>query len=75
MPLSFSEFLTFNNLKVNNINFEKYINYGGMPSLLNSYTKKESSLILDGIYSSIVMKDIIEKIQIKDIKTLQKIIL
>ena len=46
-----------------------------MPSLLNFYTKKESSLILDGIYSSIVMRDIIEKTQIKDIKTLQNIIL
>ena len=75
LPLSFEEFITFNKLEISNSNFEKYINYGGMPSLLNFYTKKESSLILDGIYSSIVMRDIIEKTQIKDIKTLQNIIL
>lgn len=45
-----------------------------MPSLLGS-NKEEVNLILDGICSSIIMKDILEEVQIKDIKTLKQIIL
>lgn len=75
LPLSFKEFVEFNKFEVNKKTFNLYIQYGGMPSLLNFYTKKESSAILDGITSSIIMKDIFERVQIKDAKTLKKIIL
>ncbi|MBO4957000.1 MAG: ATP-binding protein [Rickettsiales bacterium] len=75
LPLSFKEFVEFNKFEVNKKTFNLYIQYGGMPSLLNFYTKKESDVILDGITSSIIMKDIFERVQIKDAKTLKKIIL
>ena len=75
LPLSFKEFVEFNKFEVNKKTFNLYIQYGSMPSLLNFYTKKESGVILDGITSSIIMKDIFERVQIKDAKTLKKIIL
>ena len=75
LPLSFKEFVEFNKFEVNKKTFNLYIQYGGMPSLLNFYTKKESDVILDGITSSIIMKDNFERVQIKDAKTLKKIIL
>lgn len=73
-PLSFKEFVEFNRLEPNNISFNLYIEHGGMPSLLES-CEEEIDLILDGICSSIIMKDILEQVQIKDVKTLRQIIL
>lgn len=75
LPFSFKEFIKFNNFEANKSSFNLYVKYGGMPSLSGSLNDKESGIILDGISSSIIMKDIIEQVQIKDVKTLQKIIL
>jgi predicted AAA+ superfamily ATPase len=74
-PLSFKEFVDFNKFEPNNKTLDLYIEYGGMPSLLGNYEKKKSAMILDGICSSIMMRDVMEHLKIKDIKTLRRIML
>lgn len=65
-PLSFSEFLNFHNY--NNISydlkylFELYARYGGMPGLADIGLEQDRvSAMLDGIYSAVVVRDILER--------------
>ena len=74
LPFSFKEFINFNKLKPNKESFNIYIEYGGLPSLTKPFRKEDFNLIIDGICSSVIMKDIIEKVQIKDVKILKQII-
>lgn len=83
-PFSYKEFLEFTGKLVDNESFDLYLKYGGMPSLYSSMNIKDAvqpfkkeiiNTILDGICSSIIMKDVIEQVQIKDTKTLKKIVL
>ncbi len=76
-PFSFKEFLEFHKLEANNKSFDIYIKYGGMPSLSDDFIKNETivNTTLDGICSSIIMKDVLEQVQIKDVKLLKQIIL
>lgn len=78
LPLSFKEFLTFYDFEINVTNedkFQKYLKFGGMP-ILKAYNFNEtnSNEALEGIYSTVVLKDIVERINISDMGTLNKII-
>lgn len=76
-PLSFKEFLTFNNYDENNLEekFNEYLKYGGLPAI--TLIKGNDELILsylNDIYNTIVKKDIINRNNIKDIPLLENII-
>lgn len=76
-PLSFKEFLEFNNYNRNNIEdkFNEYLKYGGLPAI--SQIKDKNDLVmtyLNDIYNTIVKKDIIERNGIKDIALLENIV-
>lgn len=76
-PLSFKEFLEFNNYDRNNIEdkFYEYLKYGGLPAI--SQIKDKNDLVLtylNDIYNTIVKKDIIERNGIKDIVLLENIV-
>ena len=76
-PLSFKEYLKFNNYDTNNIEekFYEYLKYGGLPAI--TQIKDKNNLImsyLNDIYNSIVKKDIIERNSIKDIALLENIV-
>lgn len=76
-PLSFKEFLEFNNYDRNNIEdkFYEYLKYGGLPAI--SQIKDKNDLVmtyLNDIYNTIVKKDIIERNGIKDIALLENIV-
>lgn len=76
-PLSFKEFLQFNNYDTNNIEekFNEYLKYGGLPAI--TQIKDKSNLVmtyLNDIYNTIVKKDIIERNAIKDIALLENIV-
>ena len=76
-PLSFSEYLEFNNYDKNNIEdkFYEYLKHGGLPAI--TYIKDKPDLImnyLSDIYNTIVKKDIIERNNIKDIALLENIL-
>jgi predicted AAA+ superfamily ATPase len=79
LPLSFSEFLTFSGAgkKASKAPyFEQYLSQGGFPGLF-SFDRKSGLTreYLSGIYSTIVMKDIIRMNQIRDMDIMEKIIL
>lgn len=77
-PLSFKEFLTFYNLenKTKEEKFNLYLQIGGMPGLkdlnLNSQMIKQA---LEGIFSTVIMKDVINQASVRDPALLNKITL
>ena len=76
-PLSFKEFLVFNNYDENNLEekFNEYLKYGGLPAI--TLIKGNDELILsylNDIYNTIVKKDIIDRNNIKDVALLENII-
>lgn len=76
-PLSFKEYLIFNNYDRNNLEdkFNEYLKYGGLPAI--TLIKDNSDLVLSylgDIYNTIVKKDIIDRNNIKDTALLENII-
>lgn len=76
-PLSFKEFLLFNNYDENNIEdkFNEYLKYGGLPAI--TLIKDNDELVLsylNDIYNTIVKKDVIDRNNIKDTALLENII-
>lgn len=79
LPMSFKEFIELYNLPITTSKeeiFELYIKFGGMP-MLKSLNFDESlvSDVLNGIYSTVVLKDIIARNKTIDEKILSKITL
>ena len=75
LPLSFKEYVNYygndNELK----KYDAYIHNGGFPYLLNLNEDKE--LIrnyLDGIYNTVLMKDVVSRNNIKDIMMLESVV-
>ncbi|WP_296799116.1 ATP-binding protein [uncultured Methanobrevibacter sp.] len=83
-PFSFNEFINYkkelnqecimkNELKTQNENlFEEYLQYGGLP-LTISADKKDKLIILQDLYSSIFLHDIIERYSIRNVGLLTRI--
>lgn len=76
-PLSFKEYLVFNNYDNNNLEdkFNEYLKYGGLPAI--TLIKDNDDLVLsylNDIYNTIVKKDIIDRNNIKDTALLENII-
>ena len=77
LPLSFKEFLTFYDFDTSvtmEEKFRKYLQFGGMP-ILREYKFNEARVnqALEGIYSTVVLKDILQRNSQADNATLQKI--
>nr|DAM28108.1 MAG TPA: putative ATPase (AAA+ superfamily) [Caudoviricetes sp.] len=76
LPLSFKEFLTFYTFPENMPNPEKfslYLRFGGMPSLMDyNFNETQSGEMLDSIYNTVLMKDIISRDTVKDVMVLQR---
>jgi predicted AAA+ superfamily ATPase len=73
--LSYNEFLLFNELENNVENLDRYMHYGGLPYLL--HLPNEEIIIteyLKNIYNSIVLKDIIQKNNIRNSIFLEQLI-
>ena len=79
LPLSFKEFLDFYKFK-NKVSieekFQKFLQFGGMPVLREyEFDEIRSNQVLEGIYSTVLIKDILMRVNSADQNTLQKIIL
>lgn len=77
MPFSFSEFVYFNQQKacttsIKNL-FSIYLQWGGMPQIYNTDSIIERKLYLKDLYNSIILKDIVERNNIKNINLLNRI--
>lgn len=79
LPLSFKEFLTFYDFEPTDTRerrFQKYLQFGGMP-ILREYQFNESGAnqALEGIYSTVILRDILQRNGQANQATLQKIML
>ncbi len=78
--LSFSEYLYFNQERHNNIDdiysaFETYLRMGGFPVLHTSnYTYETAYKIVFDIYSSVILRDTIQRNNIRDIELLERVV-
>lgn len=74
-PFSFKEYLQYNNIN-NTVNLKNelnnYLKYGGMPSILD-FDNPQKIQVLGDIYNSIILKDIMERNNIRDVNLLNKI--
>ena len=79
LPLSFKEFLDFYDFASNTTieeKFQKYLQFGGMPILREyKFNETRSNQALEGIYSTVVLRDILQRNPGADQATLQKIML
>lgn len=79
LPLSFKEFLTFYEFApavTMEERFQRYLQFGGLP-ILREYKFNEAriSQTLEGIYSTVVLRDILQRSDGADQNMLQKIML
>ncbi|MCD7855363.1 MAG: ATP-binding protein [Clostridiales bacterium] len=79
LPLSFKEFLTFYSFETAvtlEEKFQKYLQFGGMPILREyRFNEARSNQALEGIYSTVVLKDILQRNKGAEQNTLQKIVM
>lgn len=79
LPLSFKEFLTFYEFVPDTtaeVKFQKYLQFGGMPILREyHFNESRSFQALEGIYSTVVLRDILSRNSQADQLTLRKIML
>lgn len=79
LPLSFKEFLTFYCFDTSvtlEEKFQKYLQFGGMPILREyQFNEARSNQALEGIYATVVLRDILQRNSQSDQAMLQKIML
>jgi len=78
LPLSFSEYLDFNRfdaLLSDDQKFESYLKYGGMP-IVTEYNSRvdDVNIVLDGVFSSVIMHDVVERNKISNHAMLLKVV-
>ena len=75
-PLSFKEIVEMNNIKENN--YEKalldYFKWGGLPQRFSFNNSIDIENYLSSVYDSIILKDIVERLGIKDIASFNKVL-
>jgi predicted AAA+ superfamily ATPase len=75
LPLSYKEFLDFHNIAKNENSFQTYLKYGGFPSIVElGFNQDRINDVLEGIYNTVILKDVLEQNDIKDEALLQKIV-
>ena len=79
LPLSFKEFLTFYEFSESitmEEKFQRYLQFGGMPILREyHFNEATSNQALEGIYSTVVLRDVLQRNPQADQATMQKIML
>ncbi len=70
-PFSFSEFLTFRSLKAGEEGLREFMQTGGFPE----YLKTGNNEILSTLFDDILVRDIVVRYGIRDIKSLQRLAL
>lgn len=74
--LSYAEFLSFHHLQDSVTSFYDYIKFGGLPYLINlNYDVQVVYEYLTSIYSTILLKDVVARFNIRNVKFLENLIL
>ena len=78
MPFTFSEYLELQNsqgiIKDKDEAFLEYVEWGGMPQIYNSTSIQERKMYLRDLYNTVILKDIVERNNIKDVNHLNRVI-
>lgn len=78
LPLSFKEFLDFYRFEKNETNeekFQQYLKFGGMPAIHElNFNERRVNEMLEGIYTTVIVKDILERNKVTDQMMLKKIV-
>lgn len=77
MPFTYSEFLELKkskNEEITDKSFIEFVEWGGMPLIYNTNSELERKMYLRDLYSTIILKDIVQRNQIKDINLLNRIV-
>ena len=75
-PLSYKEYLDFHGIDKSDKTFQDYLKFGGFPSIVELGENVDRiNDVLDGIYNTVIVKDVIAKNRIKDEELLQKIVM
>jgi len=75
LPLSFSEYLEFGTEKNIRISFNDYLKYGSFPYVAVLNKKDEIvNTYIDGIYNTILIKDVVTREGITDVSVLESIV-
>jgi len=70
--LSFNEFKTFHGVE----EFDQYLTYGGMPYLKHLELNEEVAFgYLDSVYQSIILKDVVERYSLRNVKFLENLVI
>lgn len=73
--LSYREFLQFHQLENSQDSLTQYLTFGGMPFLINlELTKEQVFEYLRNVYSTILLKDVVEKEKIRNISFLENLV-
>ncbi len=74
--LSFSEFLLFRDEPGDNkARFDQYLRLGGFPAIHSgNFTEEESYKIVYDIYSSVILRDVVQRNNIRDIELLERVV-
>lgn len=75
--LSFKEYIQFRNLENEDLDsvYKEYVRYGGFPIIATSkLTAQKAYQIVDGIYHSIISKDVMSNHPIKDIEKFNRVV-
>lgn len=77
LPLSFKEFHSATAEDYDGLSecFNSYIEHGSFPYIVSNISKSSSiTLYLEGIYNTVLMKDVVQRNNIKDVMLLEQII-
>ena len=75
LPLSFKEYLSaFDDKTDLIIKYQNYIQNGSFPYILNLNSRQEIRSYLEGVYTSVVLKDIVARCRISDVSMLDSVI-
>ena len=75
--LSYKEVIDFRKYYLNekDFNFDQYLEYGGFPTIHTfNYTTENAYKIVNDIYSSVILRDTVQRYKIRDIELLERII-
>jgi len=78
LPLSFKEFLIFNEFE-NSMSidekFQLFLQFGGLPAVSEyDFNQQRINNVLEGIYSTVIIKDVLERNRVDNQMLLQKIV-
>ena len=73
LPLSFKEYISYYGETDELKKYNQYSMYGGFPYLINLESSNEKIEYLDSIYSTVIMKDVINRKKVNDVMILESI--